>query len=145
MKLDMQAELQKVRDYTARTSVEMQRVNSLLESQRQILNQLAEDSMLMQMLQEQDLIDRKQIGLFGTKKNQQILGKNQYAMQNNLSNGESTDKQFWELRNKNKKYSKRVKSPLQVGENIRGDDFRSLSGVVSPQSTCSGEGEMFSV
>jgi hypothetical protein len=112
MKLDMQAELQKVRDYTARTSIEMQRVNSLLESQRKILNLLAEDSMLMQMLQEQDLIDRKQIGLFGTKKNQQILGKNQYAMQNNLSNGESTDKQFWELRNKNKKYSKRVKSPL---------------------------------
>ena len=34
MKLDMQAELQKVREYTARTSVEMQRVNSLLESQR---------------------------------------------------------------------------------------------------------------
>lgn len=52
------------------------------------------------------------------------MGKNQYAMQNNISNGEKTEKEFWELRNKNKSYSKRVKSPTQVGENIRGEDFR---------------------
>ena len=33
-----------------------------------------------------------------------------------------------------------------MGENIRGDDFRSLQGVASPLSTCSGEaGEFFSV
>ena len=35
------------------------------------------------MLQEQDLLDRKQIGLFGVKKNSEILGTNQGAMDNN--------------------------------------------------------------
>jgi hypothetical protein len=44
---------------------------------------LHEDQMLAQMMAEQDLIDRKSISLMGYKKNQQILGTNQYAMQNN--------------------------------------------------------------
>lgn len=59
MKLDMQAELQKVREYTSHTAEELRRVNDLLDRHHKIVNLLAEDSMLMQMLQEQDLIDRK--------------------------------------------------------------------------------------
>lgn len=46
--------------------------------------------MLMHMLQEQDIEDRKNIALFGTKTNQQIMGKNQYAMTNNLANADQT-------------------------------------------------------
>ena len=65
--------------------------------------------MLAQMLGEQDLIDRKQISLMGYKKNQQILGTNQYAMQNNFTKSPTTknseQKNFWDLRNKNKEYN----------------------------------------
>lgn len=43
--------------------------------------------MLGQMLLEQDALDKKQIGLFAVKRNQQILGTNQYAIQNNLMSG----------------------------------------------------------
>mgnify|MGYP006097141201 FL=1 len=32
--------------------------------------------MITQLLLEQDILDRKQIGLFGTKKNSQIMGSN---------------------------------------------------------------------
>lgn len=76
-----------------------------------------EDAMLMQLLQEQELIDRKQMGLFGTKTNQQIVGTNQYAMTNNFvkhpkhETKASTD--FWKLRNKNKAYHSVVGSPQE--------------------------------
>jgi len=37
---------------------------------------MIEDQMLMHLIQEQDVSDREQIGLFGFKKNSEILGVN---------------------------------------------------------------------
>jgi len=44
-------------------------VNAYIDASHQLLKTLLEDSMLMQMMQEQDIIDRKQINLVGIKKN----------------------------------------------------------------------------
>ena len=67
--------------------------------------------MLMQLLAEQETIDRKQMILTGFKKNHEILGTNQNAMSNNFiqdikSPGRTKDEvnNFWKLRNKNAKY-----------------------------------------
>ena len=79
------------------------------------------------MLDEQDLIDKKNISLMGYKKNQQILGTNQYAMQNNFTKSitvkNSDTKKFWDLRNKDKEYNEVVNhATVKVNENIRGMD-----------------------
>ena len=59
------------------------------------------------MLSDQETIDRKQLVLTGFKKNHEILGTNQNAMNNNLgkiSPGRNELNNFWKLRNKNAKY-----------------------------------------
>ena len=40
-----------------------------METNTKLVQLLLEDMMLNQMMQEQDILDRKQIGLFGIKKN----------------------------------------------------------------------------
>ena len=81
-----------------------------MEKLTEISKLIVDDLQLNQMIEEQDLIDRKQIGLFGTKKNQQILGTNQYAMSNNYApmttkNENSANGEFWDLRNKKLEYN----------------------------------------
>ena len=129
MKAEISAEIKKVQESNNASRIEFQRINSLIERQKDLFNVICEDSMLMQMMQEQDILDRKQIGLFGLKKNQQIMGKNQYSMTNNLINAQSQNKdsslacdqkKFWDLRNKDQSYKDIVYSPMSVGENARG-------------------------
>ena len=54
---------------TANTKDEFQRVNSYLDANHKLITLLLEDSMINQLLLEQDIIDRKSIALFGVKKN----------------------------------------------------------------------------
>lgn len=68
------------------------------------------------MLAEQDLRDREQIGLFGVKKNSEIMGVNQHAVSNNLDRVGSPAKAAskdgrsqWGVPNKNVPYEKVVK------------------------------------
>jgi hypothetical protein len=81
--------------------------------------------MITQLLLEQDILDRKQIGLFGTKKNSQIMGVNQGAMSSNMSLDRPTSrtnsaraspspsrggKELWDTcPNKNKSYASVMK------------------------------------
>ena len=51
------------------TTYELQRLNLLTNKLSEGMQMLSQDSMIMQLIQEQDIIDRKQIGLFGLKKN----------------------------------------------------------------------------
>ena len=68
--------------------------------------------MLMQLVIEQDVNDRQQIGLFGVKKNSEILGVNQSAVDNNYKKGPvstpqaQTSQNLWDMPNKNKTYNK---------------------------------------
>ena len=61
---------------------EFKRVNSCLKFNSKILQLILEDSMINQLIQEQEIEDRKQIGLFGMKKNSEIMGVNQGALTN---------------------------------------------------------------
>lgn len=59
-----------------KSDFEFKRINSYIESNTALMKLLVEDCMINQLLLEQDFKDRKQIGLFGTKKNSEILGVN---------------------------------------------------------------------
>ena len=70
------------------------------------------------MLVEQDLLDRKQIGLFGVKKNSEILGTNQGAMDNNFirrsGSIQGTSRGEWDLKDKELSYKEVMQqNPLQ--------------------------------
>lgn len=74
--------------------------------------------MLTQLLLEQDLQDRKQIGLFGTKTNSQIMNNNQGAMTNNYKKtadagrtqiATPADQDKWDLYNRRKSYDQVVR------------------------------------
>lgn len=116
-------ELAKLHESREHADHEFRRLNTYMYQTQQLLNLLLEDQMIMQMLEEQDVRDREQIGLFGVKKNSEILGVNQHAMQNNIERrgGGSPRKEtktpprpaHWGLDNKNEPYSKVVRSPEQ--------------------------------
>ena len=59
MSAEIQNEVQKIRNHDEDTKKEFKRVNSLIDALVKLTKTLLEDSMLMQMMQEQDLIDRK--------------------------------------------------------------------------------------
>ena len=65
IKVSVQTEVQKLKDLGANTNFEFQRINSLLGKIEACLGHMMEDQMLNQLITEQDLIDRKQMGLFG--------------------------------------------------------------------------------
>ena len=96
--VSVQHELARLQGLDTNIKYEFSRINSLLARSIEGIKLLMEDQMIMQMMQEQEIIDRKQISLLGLKRNQQILGTNQYAMQNHLST--SVDHNFWNMRNK---------------------------------------------
>lgn len=112
MKMDIQREMDRISGNDQLTKSELKRINAILKNNGLLLNLMLQDQMLMQLLEEQDVLDRKQMNLFGLKKNQQIIGTNQYGASNNLrsaptqeSSNQGDAKNFWELRNKNQKYS----------------------------------------
>lgn len=68
----------------------------------QAITLLAEEQMLSQLMQEQEVLDRRQISLIGLKTNQQMVGKNQYAMDNNVSGSPKVvSSGKWNLKNVN--------------------------------------------
>ena len=83
LKGEIQTQINKLNDFHIKTEYEFRRINSVIFSNQQMINCLLEDQQLMQLMQEQDVLDRQSIGLFGVKKNQEILGTNQNAMTNN--------------------------------------------------------------
>jgi len=70
VKKEIAVEMQKISSDEDKIKFELQRFNSILANQGQLTSLLAEDQMLAQLLQEQDTLDKKQIALFGLKKNQ---------------------------------------------------------------------------
>lgn len=84
VKKDIATELAKITSDDVRTKYELRRLNALIANISETTDLLAEDQMLNQLIQEQEALDKKQTALFGLKKHSQILGTNQYAMQNNL-------------------------------------------------------------
>lgn len=116
LKLQVREEVEKLKGLDSQVRHEFKRTNSLIAKVIEAINLLAEDQMLSQLLQEQDLLDKKQISLMGFKTNQQLIGKNQYAMQNNLISSpkgkedKDTNTDIWKLRNKKISYSNVVRS-----------------------------------
>lgn len=82
MKNTIKEELHRMDSLYNMSDYEFKRVNSCLKFTMKILQLILEDSMISQLLQEQEIEDRKQIGLFGMKKNSEILGVNQGALTN---------------------------------------------------------------
>ena len=82
MKNTIKEELQRMDALYNMSDYEFKRVNSCLKFTMKILQLVLEDSMISQLLQEQEIEDRKQIGLFGMKKNSEIMGVNQGALTN---------------------------------------------------------------
>ena len=80
------------------------RDSSYIDSNQKLIQLLMEDNMMGQLMLQQDLQDRKQLGLFGLKKNSEILGVNQGAMMNNYSKAtvanSPNNKDLWALPNK---------------------------------------------
>ena len=79
---------------------------------------------------EQELIDRKQIGLFGIKKNQEIMGTNRtsnnyHKHQSSGRGANNKNENIWNLKNKHQLYSS-VVSPVSTsdGMHVR-DEFQS--------------------
>mmetsp|Transcript_42476 Transcript_42476/g.65134 ORF Transcript_42476/g.65134 Transcript_42476/m.65134 type:complete len:109 (-) Transcript_42476:2220-2546(-) len=69
IKLELTNEINLVKDGQQFMNYEFKRINTFLEKSLRILRYLVEDSILNQMLTEQDSLDRKQLNLFGLKKN----------------------------------------------------------------------------
>lgn len=69
VKNDIATEMAKITHDDARTQYELSRLSTLTTNIWELTSLLAEDQMLGQLLQEQDALDKKQIGLFGLKKN----------------------------------------------------------------------------
>jgi len=113
IKLELTYEINSIKDGQQFMKYEFKRINSLIQKILRTVRYQIEDLMLNQMLTEQESIDRKQLNLFGIKKNQQILGKNQYALTNNIH----PDNKFFEARNKV------CSTNRQTSPNIRGLDF----------------------
>lgn len=111
-KKELREQCQRLGERISDCGFEFRRTNSCLAALEGQIGSLVQDSILVQMLQEQELIDRKQIALFGVKTNHQILGKNHHAMTNNLTPSSPKGPEsssFWAVRHK--KESKRA-NPL---------------------------------
>ena len=82
MKNTIKEELHRMDSLYNMSDYEFKRINSCLKFNSKILQLILEDSMINQLIQEQEIEDRKQIGLFGMKKNSEIMGVNQGALTN---------------------------------------------------------------
>lgn len=76
--------------------------------------------MLQQLIEEQDVKDRQHIGMFGVKKNSEILGMNQAGASNNVSKSplqkteQLRDNIEWDMPNKHKTYKQvSLEQPLK--------------------------------
>mmetsp|Transcript_1290 Transcript_1290/g.1585 ORF Transcript_1290/g.1585 Transcript_1290/m.1585 type:complete len:205 (-) Transcript_1290:2379-2993(-) len=108
VKTTLKVELEKLESLNEEIEYEFKRINSYIDINQTLMQVLLEDSMINQMLIEQDMVDRKSIAMFGLKKNSEVLGTNQGAMGNHYKRSSSTssaDKALtnlglWDLRNK---------------------------------------------
>ena len=96
---------------TGNTKDEFQRVNSYLDANHKLITLLLEDSMINQLLLEQDIVDRKSIALFGVKKNSEILGTNQGAVNNNYARSSQNfyDRKYSEVVNQSELKNSKLK------------------------------------
>ena len=112
MKTELRIELAKLDGLQTRVKDDFKRLNSYVHLNTKLFKILIEDSMISQMMAEADAIDRKKIGLFGMKKNADILGTNQGAMNNNYerrscsfqTNRNMTEESQWDMKNKDLSY-----------------------------------------
>ena len=144
IKNQVKEEIEKLKSLDQDTQFEFRRINLLLSKMQAAIGLLSENAMIGQLLQEQDLLDRKQIALMGLKTTQEILGKNQHAVENNLLLGpkkEERDQQeqpsgnFWKLRNRNKDYVQVVSSSHAASEQKPGRVENPQGSLAEPEST----------
>ena len=112
MKTELKIELGKLDGLQGRVKDDFKRLNSYVDLNTKLFKILIEDSMISQMMAEADCIDRKKIGLFGLKKNSEILGTNQGAMGNNFerrscsfqTNRNVAEESQWDMKSKDLSY-----------------------------------------
>jgi hypothetical protein len=85
VKSTIRNEIERFQQSNSSTEAEFLRLNALAEINQKLIALLVDDCMLNQLLLEQDIEDRKQLGVFGAKQNQDILGTNQGAINNNFT------------------------------------------------------------